>query len=215
MPLTAQFQQSLDYHTLSVIPRNETQWKCSIFVNIDCVFSRLYCAHFFRVLYTFFGCWYNVEVKTICYVVQYAVHKELCSTNLFFWISCCLLVLFSIKFYWRCRVGWYYLISVDIQTHVPINQSLKDRRNIQRNTTYLWPKCRSPVWPFAPQFDRKAAEEKLIPTPCLGLLICRSSLVRVQASDGWAKCLRLARHLKQAMRLAETVPIKTLLLLGH
>lgn len=25
-----------------------------------------------------------MEVKTICYVVQYAVHMELCSTNLFF-----------------------------------------------------------------------------------------------------------------------------------
>lgn len=39
----------------------------------------------------------TIEVKTICYVVQYAVHKELCSTNLFFffWISCCLLVLFQ------------------------------------------------------------------------------------------------------------------------
>lgn len=47
MPLTAQFQPSLDYHTLSVLPRNETQRKCSIFVNIDCVFSRLYCALFF------------------------------------------------------------------------------------------------------------------------------------------------------------------------
>lgn len=25
----------------------------------------------------------HMEVKTICYVVQYAVHTELCSTNLF------------------------------------------------------------------------------------------------------------------------------------
>lgn len=60
MPLTAQFHRSLDYHTLSVIPRNETQRKCSIFVNIDCVFSRLYCAlffFFFWCLYIFFfGC---------------------------------------------------------------------------------------------------------------------------------------------------------------
>lgn len=57
MPFTAQFQQSLDYHTLSVKPRNETQRKCSIFVNIDCVFSRLYCALFFLLLFLlFFGC---------------------------------------------------------------------------------------------------------------------------------------------------------------
>lgn len=90
MPLTAQFQWSLDYHTLSVIPRNETQRKCSIFVNIGCVFSRLYCALIFACLYNkyiYFGCWYDMEVKNICYVVQYAVHTELCSTNLFFsWI---------------------------------------------------------------------------------------------------------------------------------
>lgn len=85
MPLTAQFQRSLDYHTLSVKPRNETQRKCSIFVNIDCVFSRLYCAliFVFIYIYCFLGCWYNMEVKTIGYVVQYAVHKELCSANLF------------------------------------------------------------------------------------------------------------------------------------
>lgn len=61
--------------------------------------------HSFLCLYTFFFLFLVVdiimEVKTICYVVQYAVHAELCSTNpfFFFWISCCLLVLFSIKFY--------------------------------------------------------------------------------------------------------------------
>lgn len=127
----------------------------------------------------------------------------------FFWISCCLLVLFSIKFYWRCRVGGYYLLSVDIQTQIPINQSLKDRKNNRTNTTYLQQKCRRP------QYDRKTAEEKLIRTPRLGLLICRRSLVTVQASDGRAKCLRPVRHFKLAMRLAKTVPIKTPLLWGH
>lgn len=43
-----------------------------------------------------------MEVKTICYVVQYAV--QLCSMNLFFWISC-LLVLFFNKILlkaWSC-----------------------------------------------------------------------------------------------------------------
>lgn len=53
MPLTAQFQQSLDYHTFSVYQENETQRKCSIFVNIDCVFSRLYCALIFVFIYIF------------------------------------------------------------------------------------------------------------------------------------------------------------------
>lgn len=120
MPLTAQFLQSLDYHTLSVIPRNETQRKCSIFVNIDCVFSRLYCALIFCCFYIFFflGCWYTMEVKTICYVVQYAVHTELCSTNLFFLDFLLFIGTFSIKFYWRwqgecdfCHVTQSELIS--------------------------------------------------------------------------------------------------------
>lgn len=68
MPLTAQFQLSLDYHTLSVLPRKETQWKCSISVNIDCVFSRLYCALIYFLAFHF------CCRRTICYVVQYAVH---------------------------------------------------------------------------------------------------------------------------------------------
>lgn len=105
-------------HTLC-IPRNETQRKCSIFVNIDCVFSRLYCALIFLCLYIFFGCWYTMEVKTICYVVQYAVHMELCSTNLFSGFLVVYWYFFSIKVYWRCQVESILLLDNNItQDHL-------------------------------------------------------------------------------------------------
>lgn len=105
-------------HTLC-IPRNETQRTCSIFVNIDCVFSRLYCALIFLCLYIFFGCWYNMEVKTICYVVQYAVHMELCSTNLFFfsfWISFLFIGTFFNKILLKVS-SWLMLVWLVTQHH--------------------------------------------------------------------------------------------------
>lgn len=55
--------------------------------------------HSFLCLYIFFGCCYNMEVKTMCSVVQYAVHMELCSTNLFLDFLLFIGTFFSIKFY--------------------------------------------------------------------------------------------------------------------
>lgn len=141
-------------HTLC-IPRNETQRKCSIFVNIDCVFSRLYCALIF--VFIFFCCWYNMEVKTICYVVQYAVHMELCSTNLFsgFLVVYWYFFFFSIKFYWRWQVesslclgdnpvqhlSWLYRNTYHHGAQTSKKKNMRNYVGIQRNDTLLMAKA--------------------------------------------------------------------------
>lgn len=111
--------------------------------------------HSFLCLYIFFGCWYNMEVKTICYVVQYAVHKELCSTNLFLDFLLFIGTFFSIKFYWRCQVESDNNISsqLTLKKHIlpwyPISQSSAIYKEKQEKPCYLiyqtahrWLKCK-------------------------------------------------------------------------